>query len=230
MRNIGEKVPRAVQAFENRTEAGQRLAEFLTVEKDNWAVLAIPRGGVLVAAPVAKTFNAPLELAFCRKLPIPASPEAGFGAVALDGSVILNDRMVRRAGLRSDEIERIKKNVLKEVRRRAQVYPMGNSFDAEDKNLLLVDDGLATGYTMIAAAQMARGMRPRSLTLAVPASPSDSLDRVEPYFDDVYCMFRQTELPFAVAAYYREFPDLEDEQVAAAIEKAKSAGQKPRGG
>ena len=183
-------------------------------------MLAVPRGGVAVAAPLAEALRAPLELLFVRKLPMPHSPEAGFGAVALDGHVVLNEPLVRELDLPPQRMDAIVEEVLAEVRRRAKEYT-GHDRPPEvrGKQVYLVDDGLASGFTMIAAARMVKECGPSRMTLCVPVSPRDSLHAVEPYFDDLYCLIEQARPPFAVASFYEDFHDLTDDEVRAILRK-----------
>ncbi|MDK1030587.1 MAG: phosphoribosyltransferase family protein [Planctomycetia bacterium] len=226
MMKIGKTVDRAFVAFRDRAEAGRAIVQSLAAEPAPGAVvLAVPRGGVPVARQIADALHAPMGLIFVRKLPIPGAPEAGFGAVALDGGTVLNERLVSRLRMPEGEIDRIVGLVLAEVKRRARKY-----LDAEippevtGKRVYLVDDGLATGYTMIAAAGMIRRQGPARMVLCVPVSPAGPLGEVGPYFDDVHCLIRQRELPFAVASFYRDFPDLSDAEVVRILEGNRNAG------
>jgi len=208
-------------AFEDRRDAGRRLAEFIGASPDPSAlVLAVPRGGVPVAEELASALDAPLDLVFTRKLPIPDSPEAGFGAVTLDGTVVLNESMVRESGLSETAIDRIAIRVRTELRRRVAEYALaGPQAPIHGRHVYLVDDGLATGYTMMAAAEMVRKQSPRRLVLAVPVSPADSIREVEPHVDRLYCLMSQQHPPFAVASFYEDFSDLADAEVQAILMK-----------
>lgn len=213
--HIREKVRRPYAAFRDRSEAGGVLAGFVRPSPDrDSVVLALPRGGVPVAEPLAARLQAPLDLALVRKLPLPERPEAGFGAVAIDGSRILNQRLLRDFSLSAQQIEEISDQVRGEVRRRAREYlGMERLPDVRGKRVFLVDDGLATGYSMIAAAQMVRGLSASAATLCVPVSPEDSLELVRPYFDEMYCVIVQERPPFAVASFYGDFHDMSDGEV-----------------
>lgn len=212
---IQETVRYPFAAFQDRRDAGRRLAEFIGARPDPAAlVLGVPRGGVPVAQQLAAALDAPLDLVFTRKLPLPDSPEAGFGAVALDGTVVLNEAMVREWGLPRDLIDRIVREVTAELRRRAGEYALTRPASAiRGKHVYLVDDGLATGYTMIAAATMVRNQSPQRLVLAVPVSPAGSIRAVEPHVDELFCLISQQHPPFAVASFYEEFSDLSDAEV-----------------
>ena len=200
--------------FKDRRDAGRMLAEHLMGYRHNSIVLAIPRGGVPVGYEVSRRLGVPLDLIIPRKLPIPSDPEAGFGAVAPDGTVVLNERLVAYLGLSVKDIEAIVADVLKEVRRRIREYRGDKPLpDLKGKNAIIVDDGLASGYTMIAAVRAVRKERPRRVIVAVPCSPETSVERLEKEADEVICLRVQRYGPFAVASHYESFPDLSDEEV-----------------
>jgi predicted phosphoribosyltransferase len=219
MLTVLQKVTRPFAAFRDRRDAGRALARAVPHPRGEAAVvLAVPRGGVAVAAPVAKMLRASLELMFVRKLPMPHCPEAGFGAVALDGHVVLNEPLLRLLDLPPERVDAIVAETLAEVRRRAKEYTGSDRPpDVRGKPAYLVDDGLASGFTMIAAARMVKACGPSRMTLCVPVSPRDSLSAVEPYFDDLLCLIEQTRPPFAVASYYEDFCDLTDAEVRAIL-------------
>lgn len=213
--HVHQRLERSFPAFRDRCDAGARLADFVPTEREgDSVVLAVPRGGIPVGEPLAVALDAPLHMVPVRKLPIPSNPEAGFGAVALDGSRVLNDVLVYRFGLTQSLIDAVTEEVIEEVRRRAREYG-GNEqhLPVQGRVAYLVDDGLASGYTMIAAAQMVRNLDPAALILAVPCSPWDSISRVQAYFDEMYFLYVQERTPFAVASYYRSFPDMSDDEV-----------------
>lgn len=217
--HVRKKVPRPLRRpipeFMDRSDAGEQLLAFVRPRPaDRSIVLTLPRGGVPVGQPLARRLGAPLDVVVVRKLPVPDSPEQGFGAVTPDGSVVLNDRHVRYLRLAPSEIDAITQGVLREVIRRQTVYrPSREPLDVRGRTVYLVDDGLATGYTMVAAAKMLREMSLQSLILAVPCSPIDSLETVRPYFDELFCLVAQESGPFAVASFYVDFHDLSDQEV-----------------
>jgi putative phosphoribosyl transferase len=220
--HVYQRVERSFPAFCDRSDAGTRLAGFVRPDpKEDAVVLAVPRGGVPVGEPLAEALNAPLHLVPVRKLPIPRNPEAGFGAVALDGSRVLNDELVYHFGLTQSQVDSVTQEVLDEVRRRAREYGSDeHPLPVENRTAYLVDDGLASGYTMIAAARMVRNLAPRALVLAVPCSPWNSIGGVQPHFDEMYFLYVQERTPFAVASYYRYFPDLTDDEVREILSRA----------
>jgi putative phosphoribosyl transferase len=149
-------------------------------------VLAIPRGGVPVGYEVSRVLGCPLDVIVPRKLPIPWSPEAGFGAIMPDGTRVLNERMARQLGLAADEIAEIAEEVLDEVRRREAAFRGNRPPPAvAGRAAILIDDGLATGYTMIAAVRAVRKRGPSSVVVAVPVSPRDSANQVARDADEV---------------------------------------------
>ncbi len=213
--------------FETREDAGRQLAGELAREPwhDEAVVLAIPRGGVPVGVPIAMTLSATLDVIIPRKIPIPWDPEAGFGAVTADGTVVLNEDIVSLLGMSPEEIQRAAQAVRQEVVRRSEVY-RGRRPPPQvaGKLVVLTDDGLATGYTMIAAMRSVRAQRPGRIVVAVPVAPRDSLRRVAAEADDVICLVEQAGGPFAVASFYHQFPNLSDEEVLRDLRRAEHIG------
>ena len=204
--------------FRDRREAGKMLAERLeSFRGQSPLVLAIPRGGVPVGCEISKALHAPFDLIIPRKLPIPYNTEAGFGAVTPDGTVVLNDELVRQLGLSKAEIDSIVMTVLDEVQRRVKAYRPGPSIDPKGKTVIITDDGLASGYTMIAAVRDVRKKSPKKVIVAVPCSPRSSVERLQEEADEVISLAIQEYGSFAVASYYEEFPDLSDGQVLAML-------------
>jgi len=202
--------------FETREDAGRRLAS--EVSRDYGGaeaiVLAIPRGGVPVGLPIALALDAPLDVIIPRKIPIPWDPEAGFGAVTADGTIVLNEEIVPFLGLSPEEIERQARLVQAEIQRRTREYRGDRPPPAvEGKRVVLTDDGLATGYTMIAAIRSLRHSKPEHVIVAVPVASRSAVQRVAGEADDIVCLVVQESSPFAVASFYHYFPDLSDEEV-----------------
>jgi putative phosphoribosyl transferase len=204
--------------FKDRRDAGKKLAERLAEE--HWerpVVYAVPRGGVPIGCEIAKKLHAPLDLIFPRKLPIPYNTEAGFGAVTPDGTVVLNDELVYHIGLDKADIDSIVMAVMDEVQRRVREYQMGPPLDPKGRTAIVVDDGLASGYTMIAAVRSLKKNGPKKVVVAVPCSPRASVERLEKDADEVICLTVQEEGSFAVASYYEKFQDLTDGEVLAEL-------------
>jgi putative phosphoribosyl transferase len=225
--HILKRVARPFPAFKERSDAGRHLMEYMNRgPQESSIVLALPRGGVPVGEPVAEALGAPLSLVLVRKLPIPISPEMGFGAVTIDGTSILNERVVSEYRLSKREIEAITQRVKEEVIRRAKEY-LGDDWKPEVRGMdvYMVDDGLATGYSVIAAASMIRKLEPRMIVLCVPVSPATSIDAVRPYFDEIYCLIAQERGPFAVASFYEDFHEMTDDEVREVLERRRAVRQ-----
>jgi putative phosphoribosyl transferase len=212
---VADSVRVATPTFFDRREAGRVLVDFMSKGPDPDAlVLALPRGGIPVARPLADRLDAELRPLLVRKLPIPDSPEMGFGAVTLDGTVVLNEPVIRRFGIDDASLREVIDETFAEVRRRAAVYPGGDPLPGmAGRTVYLVDDGLATGFTALAAARMLAAQGPAKVVLAVPVSSARTLRLLEPEVDDVFCLIEQSHPPFAVASFYSRFPDLDDEEV-----------------
>lgn len=211
--------------FPDRQTAGRALAAVLreTYSSVDAIALAIPRGGVPVAFEVALRLEIPLDVIVPRKIPIPWEPEAGFGAITADGTLLLNDPLVAQLGLKEAQIQQLATRVQEEVRRRIRVY-RGNrpSPRLKGKTAFIIDDGLASGFTMLTAVHSVRKERPEQIVVAVPVSPRRSVNLVEPEADELVCLIVQESPPFAVASFYTSFPDLSDEQVIAYLQSSNS--------
>ncbi|MFC1899855.1 phosphoribosyltransferase [Chloroflexota bacterium] len=201
--------------FENRQDAGRQLATMLTEYKNKSAiVLTIPNGGVPVAVEVASTLNAELDLIICRKIPLPLTPEGGFGACANDGTIILDEDVVRRVGLDRQQIEQEANKVRAEIKRRILLHKRNRpSMPVTGKTVILVDDGLASGITMLAAIASVSIRRPENIIVAVPCSSIAAAEKVGKAADKLI-IYTKGDLPkFTVADYYRDWHDLNDEDV-----------------
>jgi len=205
--------------FNDRLDAGIKLSEVFKLPK-NSVLFAIPRGGVPVAYAISKTQKIPLDIVVVRKLPIPFNPEAGFGAITIDGKVILNPNFEY---LFSEiPMEEIAKEVLKEVKRRDFVYRENKPYqDLSGKTAVVVDDGFASGYSAIAAYEMIKKYNPQKIIAIAPVCPEDTKKLLERYFDEVYCLITSKTKPFAVASFYKDFHDLKDEEILDLIEDLK---------
>jgi len=214
--------------FTNRAEAGAALAQVL-LRLDlpgPVVVLALPRGGVPVAAVIAKALHAPLDLVLVRKIGVPSQPELAVAAVAEgDPPVIVVDEQVRRwAGVDMDYIESAARRESLENARRREVYLSGHAApERAGRTLILVDDGVATGSTMRAALRAVRTQRPRAVVLAVPVAAAQTLQRLRAEVDHVVCLVQPVAFE-AVGDYYDDFHQLDDAQVIAALQAARQTG------
>lgn len=204
--------------FADRRDAGMRLAALLAPEYQDCPdclVLAIPSGGVPVGIAVAETLHLPLELMLVRKIQIPGNTEAGYGAVTMTGEVFFNEALLARLDLDAETKKRGVQTVREELDERNRVFRDGRPPpDLNRKTVILVDDGLASGFTMIAALAAARNGGAGQRIVAVPTAPWRSLAMVSPESDDgVYCANLHGEGPFAVASAYRNWYDLDKDEV-----------------
>jgi predicted phosphoribosyltransferase len=201
--------------FENRHDAGRRLAiELRDYVNQSVVVLAIPNGGVPVALEVASALKADLDLIVCRKIPVPLSPEAGFGAVADDGTIVLNEELVKKIGLSRHQIEYEATKVRAKIKQRSVLY-RGNRPLARvnGKTVIIIDDGLASGSTMMAAVESVRHRRPKEIIVAVPCASAVAMKQLEKVADKVVIAMVGYMPRFAVADYYRYWYDLSDDEV-----------------
>lgn len=202
--------------FLNRAEAGRKLAVVLSKYKDRKPViLALPRGGVPVAAEVARALDAPLDLVLVRKVGVPFQPELAMGAV-VDGDnaiVVRNEEVIRMAGMDDAEFQALCDAELAEIERRRARYLGGRDRVAvSGRTAIVIDDGIATGATTRAALQAVRMRKVRSLVLAVPVAPTESLGILSQQVDDLVCL--EDYEPFgAIGLYYRDFRQISDEEV-----------------
>ncbi len=212
-----------ISIFRDREHAGYILSNFLKEkldEKKDLVVLAIPRGGIPIGCIVAKELKAEFDLVIVRKIPIPWNPEAGFGAVTPDGNFLLDENIVKYLGLKPNEIEKLVKKVLDEIKRREQMF-LGDrrKVDVTNKNIILVDDGLATGFTMLAAVKFL-GNKPRKIMIAVPTASHRAISLLSKHVHAIYCLNIRSEVPyFAVADAYVHWRDLTDSDVIEYLKK-----------
>ena len=202
--------------YRDRRDAGRRLAQELAhYRKDEPVVLALPRGGVVVAAEIAAALNAPLDLVLVRKIGVPFQPELAMGAV-VDGRqphIIRNEDIIAATGISEEEFEEVCESELFEIDRRRKLYLPGHPrANVQDRVAIVVDDGIATGATTRAALEAIRERKPRKLVLAVPVAPTSTLKELSGLPDEIVCL--QSHEPFyAIGLYYEDFRQVSDDEV-----------------
>jgi putative phosphoribosyl transferase len=203
--------------FHDRADAGERLAEALSGRLSGPAVvLGVPRGGVLVAAPVAHALGAPLDVVVPKKVGAPGNPELGLGAVA-PGVRVLDDRLIRKLGVDDAYLEAEIARAESEIARRTAAYRAGSEgADLTGKTAIVVDDGVATGGTAYAAIAWARASGAANVTFAAPVSPPDTADRIAAVSDDAVFLITPSVF-FAVGEWYETFEQVSDEEVRATL-------------
>nr|MDO8079165.1 phosphoribosyltransferase [Candidatus Freyarchaeota archaeon] len=209
--------------FKDRVDAGTKLAEELLVyKKDNPVVLVIPRGGVVVGYEVAKKLGAPLDIVVPRKIPAPSNPELGIGAVTQDGTVIIDQQIKDYLFVSNEYIKEETERQIKEIERRMKAYRGDKKLiPLEDRVVILVDDGIATGVTMIAAIRSIRKQNPKKIVVAVPVGPPSTIKKIKEEADEVVSLI--TYEPFeAVGQFYTDFSQTSDDEVIKLLQKAKN--------
>jgi len=201
-------------SFQDRVEAGRRLAERLEkFRADVPVILGLPRGGIPVAAEVARALGAPLDVVVVRKLGVPWQPELGFGAIG-EGVTILNRDLIKETDVTPEEVRTVVASEQASMRRRVERYRAGRApINLEGRTVILVDDGIATGYTVWAAIEVVRRRRAGKIVVAVPVAPPSIIEDLRQLADEVIVLV--TDEPFiAVGQFYVEFPQTSDEDVA----------------
>ncbi|WP_456455512.1 phosphoribosyltransferase [Thermovibrio sp.] len=207
--------------FRNRKEAGELLAEAIK-ERFNGklkdpVVVAIPRGGVVVAEPIAKALKAPIDLVIPRKIGAPFNPEFAVAAITEEGTIFLNPNLspelMLRLGITEEYLKEQALKELKEIKRRKEKYLSGlENVEKEGRDVILVDDGIATGLTVKAAIASLRKERPNRIILAVPVMPRDKVREFEGLVDELVVLYAPVDFS-AVGQFYYDFTQTSDEEV-----------------
>ncbi|MFF7991397.1 phosphoribosyltransferase family protein [Kitasatospora xanthocidica] len=215
--------------FADRADAGRRLAARLGHPGGpDTVVVALPRGGVPVAAEVAEALDAPLDICVIRKLGVPYQPELGMGAIGEDGVRVLNEQVIRLASVTDAQLAGVERRERTELERRARRYRGDRPpVDVRGRTVVVVDDGIATGSTARAACRIVRERGAARVVLAVPVAPADWTDRLAGVADELVCV--ETPSPFfAIGEFYADFSQTEDEEVLRLLAEARGREQRDR--
>ena len=209
--------------FKNRSEAGSFLAGMLgDYASSNALVLAIPAGGVPVAYELARYLELDIDIVIVRKIQIPGNTEAGFGAMGPDGEVIFNEMLLRILRLSKKEVEQQVEKTKTVLEARNRLFRKGKPFpDLNGRTVILVDDGLASGYTMSEAIRFVTRKVAKKIIAAIPTASKSAIELLLPLVDELYCL-NIRGYPFAVADAFKEWYDLSDEEVISYLKKAWS--------
>jgi putative phosphoribosyl transferase len=209
-----EIIERTDRPFINRIEAADELAHHLQdYSETDSVVLGIPRGGIVIADHIARMLRMHFDVILARKIGAPHNPELAIGAVSEDGRVFLHEDVVAFTGATEDYIEHEKNHELAVIRSRLSTYrAVMPKVALEGKNVVITDDGIATGATMQAAIWAVREENPASIIAAVPVGPADSLQELTTYADRVLCL-RTSDFFYAIGQFYYDFAQVDDEEV-----------------
>lgn len=214
--------PQAI--FESRRDAGRQLATKLyEYAGQPVVVLAIPNGGVPVALEVASALRAELDLIICRRIPIPRNARAGVAAIADDGTIVFSERALEGTGLSRQQIEDDAIKVRAEIKQRSLLYkgewPLVR---VKDKTAIIIDDGIASGITMMAAVESLRRQQPKEIVVAVPCAPALAVEQLEKVADKVVIVYTAHVPLFRVSDFYRYRDDISDDRVAQYLRQWRS--------
>lgn len=210
--------------FHDRKDAGQQLVRIIpeSIKNRDPVILALPRGGVPVAAEIARAWGVPFDVLVVRKIGVPGAEEVAMGAIAGSGIKILDQSLISRLGLSKEEVAAVVECELSELRRREDIYRGGQpSQNLTGRTVILVDDGIATGSTMIAAITLLRSQRVGRIVVAAPVAASVSADRLREMADNVFIV-QEPEYFRAVGRWYEDFSETSDQQVRSLLTECKS--------
>ncbi len=201
--------------YDDRYQAGRVLVGLLKnyAKRTDVIVLALPRGGVPVGYEIAQKLSLPLDIFIVRKLGVPGHEELAMGAIASGGITVLNEEIVNLLHISTEAIDTIQKSEQEELLRREQVYRGKKPFpELSGKTIILVDDGIATGYTMRAAIAALKQKKPAKLIVAIPVAARSTCDEIAPLVDEIICPMRPVNF-YAVGLWYNDFSQTTDEEV-----------------
>ena len=216
--------------FVDRVDAGKRLASALKgFSGKHGVVLAIPRGGVVVGYVVAKALNLPLDVIIPRKIGAPDNPELAIGAVAEDGTAILDENLIKYLGVSREYIQEETERQKQEIERRLKLYRQDTSYpDLKGLDVIVVDDGIATGSTMKAALASVKNRGAASVTVAVPVGPPSTIEELHEMADRVVCLYTPQYFQ-AIGQFFTDFSQTPDEEVIKLLKECKQIERKTTG-
>ena len=200
--------------FLDRMDAGEKLTDSLYKFKDeDVIVLAVPRGGLEIAYDTIKRFGFTWDLIIPRKIGAPHNKEFAIGAVSVDGSYFINDDYVKMLGISQDYIEKEVLEQIKEIKRRMKEYRGVDTFpEVKDKTVIIIDDGIATGFTILAVIKAVKKQGAKKIILAIPVGPRETIEEFKELVDEVICLYIPDEF-YAVGSYYVDFEQVTEEEV-----------------
>lgn len=213
--------------YKNRWEAGDKLAGHISKKGIHDAiVIGIPRGGVVVAARVSEKLGFPLDIIIPRKIPAPFNPEFAVGAVTQDGTTLLNRLAMNMYNITEKDLEESIHKQVKEIKRRMTEYRGNADYPQyKGKTIILVDDGIATGFTVKAAIKSIKKMfAPSKLILAVPVAPPEAIENIAPEVDEIVCPLKPDNF-YAVGQFYESFEQILDEEVRSLLSSGGKVNQ-----
>lgn len=219
-----ENLRNQVRIFHDRFEAGGILARMMAsdyADMENVMILSIPMGGVPVALKMSEIFSCPMDVVIVRKMQIPGNTESGFGAMTQEGDLFLNEPLVDSLRLSEEQVEQQKAKVRRELDERNRTLRGNRPFPSlEGRAVILVDDGLASGFTMKAASYLIQKRQAAKTIVAVPTAPRRTIDDLHGRVDAVYCANIREGFPFAVADAYKNWSDLSESQIRTLLSQA----------
>jgi predicted phosphoribosyltransferase len=224
--------------YESRLEAGRTLSKFIKDKNEDLFIrisqspndyfcYAIPNGGVPVSEGFCSQFNIYYDILIVRKLKIPYNTEAGFGAITTDGTVLFNQPLLNQINLSNNEINHSISITKEEIQQRIKFYKRESDLQEfyskfiQDKNIILLDDGLASGFTMLAGIKMIKKYHPRKIFITVPTAPLRTINRIQSEVSEIFCPNIRTKMWFAVADAYKHWYDVPETEVLEIINKSK---------
>jgi putative phosphoribosyl transferase len=216
-----EDLHEKIRVFQNRKDAGNILADMLSGFVDsNALILGIPAGGVPVAKVIADHLGLELDVAVVSKITLPWNTEAGYGAVAFDGTIGLNEPLIKRIGLSRDLVNDGIYNTSQKVKHRVKMLRgKKDSFDLEQKTVVLVDDGLASGFTILVALEAVSHFDVKQVFVAIPTGRLESIRKIIDQAENVFCANIRSGVVFAVADAYKEWSDVSEPQLLKILQK-----------